>query len=424
MFNRPLNPFISTNAIVFLERVAFFLFITHIYQHLTSDDVRLHPNDTVELLALFINGAVFSRIFGGLLVDFVTGTKLALLIGLSLQLLGVLMLTTTNINVIYYGMIPYALGQALIMPAILKRNALNFPQENPRLIAMNYSTFLSIVLAAVLVSFIPVTRQYGMQQADISLTMIFLPLLIALVLAVFTKGNLGKDLREIDQVEEEGGNSRSGLILGVSIIALILFYFAIKAVSGKLNISDNMLNNLQTLQGNKYMPKYVLFGYILICTLPAITLVVLGFIKRMNPLLIVGIGFSIALISLLSFYLLMQKQINVPFLYIACMALYLMQEGLITPALVTAVQRNTPYRFTATVIGICIAFTGFLSGYFAEKIIEPETLQFYGRLDNSSFTGLFTALGIFMVFATVFLILWIRPNGEKRNERFEDVDHL
>lgn len=423
MRNLTLHPFISTPALVFFERLAFFLFITFLYQHLSSDDVRLHPNDTTELLILFVNSAVFSRIFGGLLVDFVLGTKLALLIGLGLQLLGVLMLTTTDINVIYYGMIPYALGQALFMPAILKRNSLNYHNEDPRLLSINYSTFLSIVVAAILVSFIPVTRQYGEQLSDISLPMIFIPLFLALVLTLFTKGNFGKDKLEINQINEQETSVRSNLILFVSILAIVLFYFALKGINGHLNVSDNVLTNLQSMQ-NSSVPKYVTFGYMATCTLPALSLVFIAYKRNIHPAMLIGGGFGLALLSLLGYYFLFHNHIVNGLVLISCMTIYLMQEGFITPALITMVQRNTNIKYTATILGICLAFSGFLSGYFAEKIFTDDTLRFQSLFNPASFKPIYTGIVIFLVFTAVFLLFYMRRKNESKIMRFEDVDEI
>lgn len=424
MLNKPVNPFITTNTLVFFERISFFLFINFLYQHLTSEAVRLHPNDTAELLALFVSGAVFSRIFGGLIVDFLLGTKLALIIGIGLQFLGISMLTTTNINTIYLGMIPYALGQALIMPAVLKRNSLNFAGNNHRLIAINYSTFFSIVVAAILVSFVPVSLEYGMMQSDITLTMIYSPLFLALLIAVFTKGTYGKDHQEIETLETQEQPARSGIILFTSVMALILFYFALNAINGKMSLSDNMLNNLQSLRNNEFVPSHLFWEYILICSIPALALTILGSLKRINPLLISSIGFALALIGILLYYFIVAKELNIPFLLEISMALYLIQEGFITPSLVTLIQRNTPLKYTGTLIGLCLAFSGFLSGYIAEKLFWTEGIPILGNDANYSLNAIFAGIAVFLILTVSYILLWMRSNKEQKLDRFEDVDHL
>lgn len=412
--------YLHSNGLVFLEKLGFFMLLIFLYQHLTSESVRLHPNDTAPLLLLLTNAALFARVFGGLIVDFVLSTRTSLIIGISLQFVGVIMLTSNSIGIIYTGMIPFVLGQALFMPALLKRNSLNMHKEPSKLYSLNYSNFFAINLAAIVVSFFSVKREYGMQTSSITMSMVYIPYLLALVLT-FLSRNTPLSEKDLIQETEEENQVRSNRILALGLIGISVFAFCFKATSLRISFYNSIYQNLNELQKLPGTGMYIL-AFITLSLLPPLGMAILSYFKRIHPFLLGSIFFLGGMGITAGFYLINNQVIHGQLLTLVIVFSFLSLETFLIPLLLTLIQLNSNLKHQASWIGLALSFSGFFSVYLAEKIFGDSRFGVWNYVSSGNNEFYVTMVGMLLMGA-LFLMTYLNKKDVKKR-RFEDVEDL
>lgn len=412
--------YLHSNGLVFLEKLGFFMLLIFLYQHLTSDHIRLHPNDTAPLLLLLTNAALFARVFGGLIVDFVLSTKTSLILGISLQFVGVIMLTSNHIGIIYSGMIPFVLGQALFMPALLKRNSINLRKDPSKLYSLNYSNFLVINLAAIAVSFFSVKREYGMQTSSITMAMVYIPYLLALVLSFLSRSTPLSE-RDLIQETEEENPVHSNRILALGLIGISVFIFCFKATSLRISFYNSIYQNLNELRNLPGTGIYV-FAFIALSILPPLGMAILSYFKRIQPFLLGSVFFLGGMAATAGLYLINNQVFQGQSVTLVLVFAFLSLETFLVPLLLTLIQHNCNLKHQASWIGLALSFSGFFSVYLAEKIFGDSRFGFWNYASSGNSPFYITMIGLLLMGA-LFLMAYLKKK-EVKKQRFEDVDDL
>ena len=349
------------NALLFLERFAFYGFQTFAYSYLVSDAMNLYGDDAAELLMTFVSALLFARIFGGLIVDFLLGPKIAIIVSSALQILGFLLFMKGQLSLFYLGMFVFILGQCMFSPAIMKSIGTTYSDRKYK---MDGAITLSL-FAINLGSFIAPRAFHYLNLAetfDGGFTTCIVCFLIIIGGCFLIKKNQNAseetpgDLEFVNRINE---------VIFLSILGLSVYW-----------LFQQLLN--RSMQNFNYSGFRRSDSNLLINMIPAL-IPLLGYLVfgilwnrfKFSPLLKIAIGFIAATISILAAILTMNNsQVDNPTFMIAFISLSLIGEILIVPIFLSLILQYAPKKLMGTYSGVAQAAYGFLSLFIGNKIYD------------------------------------------------------
>jgi hypothetical protein len=405
------------NSLILTERLGFYLLLLFLIPHLSSEEVRLNEYDVMPLLILLMNAGAFARIFGGVIIDFLTGIRFGLQLSLALQILGVVLLTQSNLSLIFLGIIPYVIGQALFMPAILKWNVLQAKDSLFRLPTFNYANYFFVNLAAILLFF---TQYFVLKNYSLPVPFLFVfPACAFAITLLLPNKSAQNQLQETSPHNHSTSDTKN---LGIALLGFACFYFLFNIVSKQLNILSNVFENLSSLE--KYPNTMNMMLLVVAMTLlPPMTMFIVTRHKSVSSFLFNGIFFAISGLTSIAL-LILTKELIINFeLRIVIVMVHISIEGFIAPLLLSTIQQYSNIKHVGTWTGIGLSFSGFISIYIGDKLFNLNGVLFGDSRSSTHTTILLLSIIGFLIFAGTFLILYLKTK-RKEIKQFEDLSNL
>lgn len=378
------------NTLLFLERFAFHGFQTFAYSYLVSDAMNLYGDDAAELLTTFVSALLFARIFGGLIVDFLLGPKIAIIVSSALQILGILLFMKGQLGLFYLGMFVFMLGQCMFSPAIMKALGTTYSDRKYK---MDGAITLSL-FAINLGSFIAPRAFHYLDLAetfDGGFTTCIVCFLIIIGGCFLIKKNQNAS-------EETPGGLEFGNRINEVIFLSILGLFVYWLLQQLLNRSMQNFNYSGFRNSDNS-----LFITMIPALIPLLGYLVFGILWnrfKFSPLLKIAIGFIAATVSILAAFLTMNNsQVDDPKFMISFISLSFIGEILIVPIFLSLILQYAPKKLMGTFSGAALAAFGFLSMFLGNKIYDGIGDGNYGKSIIIAGIGfLLSALTMLIVF--------------------------
>lgn len=350
------------NSMLFLERFVYYGLQTFTYSYLISEAMNLYGDDATELLFTFSSALLFARIFGGLMVDFLFGNKIAFLVSCGLQILGIVLFMQEKLGLFYLGMFVFIAGQSLFSPAILKSIGLLYSSRKHKLDgAVSLNTF-AINLGSFLA---PLAFHYLELASTFRAGFISCIICFAVIAGLsFLVKKAGPD-SAIDDSVQDTGNNRVNETIFLSIFGLFLYWLFIQLTnrsmtystysgfrSGSVNLFVSLIPALIPLVG------YLIFG-------------ILWNRFKFPSLLKVVIGFGFATISIFAAILTLENsQTDSPVFMSTFIILNFLGEIMIVPTLLSLILQYSPQKLMGTFSGLALSAYGFLSMFIGNKLFD------------------------------------------------------
>ncbi|WP_343630962.1 MFS transporter [Fluviicola sp.] len=377
------------NSLLFLERFAFYGLQTFAYSYLISEAMNLYGDDANELLLTFASALLFARIFGGLIVDFLLGPKVAIIVSSALQIFGILLFMKESLGMFYLGMFVFILGQCMFSPAILKSIGLAYSGRKQK---MDGAMTLSI-FAINLGSFLAPRAFRYLELAD-TFKNGFTSCIVCFILIIGLCFLIKKPQEPAEEIQttSEFGN-RVNEVIFLSILGLFVYW-----------LFETLLN--RTMENFNYSGFRSSDNSLLVNMIPAL-IPLIGYIVfgilwnrfKFHPLLKIIIGFGAASISILAAIITMSNsQTDDPKFMTAFLCLNFIGEILIVPIFLSLILQHAPKKLMGTYSGAALAMFGFLSMFIGNKIYE-------GIGDgNYQITTIVAGIGFFFSTITVLIV--------------------
>lgn len=393
------------NSLLFLERFAFYGLQTFAYTYLISEAMNLYGDDANELLLTFASALLFARIFGGLIVDFLLGPKIAIIVSSALQIVGILLFMKESLNMFYLGMFVFIMGQCMFSPAILKSIGQAYSGRKQK---MDGAMTLSI-FAINLGSFLAPRAFRYLELADTfksGFTSCIVCFILIIGLCFLIKKP--KDPAEELQATPEFGN-RVNEVIFLSILGLFLYW-----------LFETLLN--RTMENFNYSGFRSSDNGLLISMIPTLIPLV-GYLLfgilwnriKFPSLLKIIIGFGAASISILAAIITMSNsQTDDPKFMTAFLCLNFIGEILIVPIFLSLILQYAPEKLMGTYSGAALAMFGFLSMFIGNKMYE-------GIGDgNYLITTIVAGIGFFFSTVTVLILFLLTRRKDAAHAHLDE----
>lgn len=133
-----------------LERTSYYGILTILILYLVDGGIKMEPSEATEIYAIFISGFLLSKVLGAIIGDLLIGNKQSIILGSTLQALGMFSLCLTSTTGIYIGLSLIVIGGGLYSPNIIS----NFGKlylKKPKLLDAGYlMLYLAFLLGTVL----------------------------------------------------------------------------------------------------------------------------------------------------------------------------------------------------------------------------------------------------------------------------------
>lgn len=350
------------NSLLFLERFAFYGLQTFTYSYLISESMNLYGDDANELLLTFASALLFARIFGGLIVDFLLGPKIAIIVSAALQILGILLFMKETLGMFYLGMFVFILGQCLFSPAILKSIGTVYSDKKHKLDGAMTLSFFAINLGSFLAP-----RAFPYLDLAETFKSGFTSCIICFVIIIGLCFLIKKPKEAADeiQVTQEFG-SRVNEVIFLSILGLFIYWLFQQLLNRSMDNfnysgfrrSDDLSLLIAMIPALIPLVGYLLFG-------------ILWNRFKFSPLLKIIIGFGSATISIVAAIMTMaNSQTDDPKFMTAFLCLSFIGEILIVPVFLSLILQYAPKKLMGTYSGAALAIFGFLSMFIGNKIFD------------------------------------------------------
>lgn len=388
------------NSLLFLERFAFYGLQTFAYSYLISESMNLYGDDANELLLTFASALLFARIFGGLIVDFLLGPKIAIIVSCALQIFGILLFMKETLGMFYLGMFVFIVGQCIFSPAILKSIGTVYSDRKQKMDgAMTLSIFainLGSFLAPRAFRYLELTETF---KSGFTTCIICFLIIIGLCFLIKKPQEPADEIR----ANQEFG-SRINEVIFLSILGLFVYW-----------LFETLLN--RTMENFNYSgfrsSDNSLFVSMIPALIPLIGYLIFGIVWnrfKFSPLLKISIGFGAATISILAAIITMSNsQTDDPKFMTAFLCLNFIGEILIVPIFLSLILQYSPKKLMGTYSGAALAMYGFLSMFIGNKIYEA-----IGD-GNYAITTIVAGVGFFFSTLTILIIFLL--------SRKKDVAH-
>ncbi|WP_300665819.1 MFS transporter [Fluviicola sp.] len=350
------------NSMLFLERFTYYGLQTFTYSYLISEAMNLYGDDATQLLLTFSSALLFARVFGGLMVDFLFGTKISIIVSCGLQILGIVLFMQKQLGLFYLGMFVFLVGQSLFSPAIMKSVGMLYSGRKHKMDgALNFN-FFAINLGSFLAPLaffylgLSTTFERGFTSCIICL------LIIAGLSFLIKKTNPDSEFHS--EISDTGSNRINETIF-LSIFGLFLYWLFRQLLTRSM---DNF--NYSGFRSGSVDRLVALIPTLI----PLVGYLIFGIIWnrfKFSPLLKVVIGFGAAIISIFAAIMTMtNSQTDNPAFMTSFIALNFIGEILLFPTLLSFILQFSPQRFMATFSGLALSAFGFLSFYIGNKLFD------------------------------------------------------
>lgn len=349
------------NSLLFLERFAFYGLQTFAYSYLISETMNLYGDDANELLLTFASALLFARIFGGLIVDFLLGPKIAIIVSCALQIFGILLFMKETLGMFYLGMFVFIAGQCIFSPAILKSIGVVYSNRKQKIDgAMTLSIFainLGSFLAPRAFRYLELAETF---KSGFTTCIICFLIIIGLCFLIRKPQEPADEMRATQEF-----GSRINEVIFLSILGLFVYW-----------LFETLLN--RTMENFNYSgfrsSDNSLFVSMIPTLIPLIGYLIFGIVWnrfKFSPLLKISIGFGAATISILAAIITMSNsQTDDPKFMTAFLCLNFIGEILIVPIFLSLILQYAPQKLMGTYSGAALAMYGFLSMFIGNKIYE------------------------------------------------------
>lgn len=400
------------NSLLFLERFAFYGLQTFTYSYLISETMNLYGDDANELLLTFASALLFARVFGGLIVDFLLGPKIAIIVSAALQILGILLFMKETLGMFYLGMFIFILGQCLFSPAILKSIGSVYSDRRQKMDgAMTLSIFainLGAFLAPRAFRYLELAETF---KSGFTSCIICFIIIIGLCFLIKKPTDSSEDIRANQDPDDYRDGNRVNEVIFLSILGLFVYWL----FEQLLNRSMENFN----YSGFRRSDDLGLLVVMIPALIPLVGYLIFGIIwnrVKFPPLLKIIIGFAAATISIFAAIITMSNsQTDEPTFMTAFLCLNFIGEILIVPIFLSFILQYSPKKLMATYSGIALSMYGFLSMFIGNKIYE-------GIGDgNYRITTIVAGIGFFFCTLTI-LILFLLTR--KKNDSSTHLDEF
>jgi POT family proton-dependent oligopeptide transporter len=397
---------LSSNAILYslarlFERAGYYGFRSILILYLISASIGMTEIEAMALYGKFTGLFYASKLFGGFIGDLLFGNRLAVLIGVTLQFIGVLAMCLPNTFGLYTGLTFLIIGTGLYDSNLIALVAKEFLKQPKQIdsgfglfyIGVNLGAFLGVLLVTVLST---IELYYGFLIAAV-----FFSISAGIVWAVKENELTVSEVEPIDKPQFQV-KPKHVVVTLLAFIISSLFWMFYEFTSPVLMFANSDLNEVALeVTGFK--------TYEIITNINSIVIVAIGgllslfwFYYYSNSLLKVAIGFLMAALSL--FILSLVPELvgtNALYVFITAAVLIGIGEFFVVPPILSLITLHANPDYLASVMG---GFGYVSSLFFGLSYGLSNVIEFYFELDNNAILlvgiiGLSTvALGVLILY--------------------------
>lgn len=337
----------------FFERFSYYGFrsiiVLYAIQELMLDDV-----DVFYQYGIFTSVTYLGYAFGGVLGDFVLGTKRAIIIGSLIATAGFFVASLAGISTFYLSLVLFLIGMGLIRPNVTAGVAKVYANSPNKLLGrfslfyllINFGAFFGVFLVML------VSESLGWTWGFI---LVGITQLIATVFFALDKGTISFSYPSPPPTIKRRGVNVALLLIPTIFVALYWFLYEFYG-----QLTWELQYSIMELFEVNSIPRH------LVIQIPTILLVILGvptiivlWKKKVKLLRWLALGFVFAAISFLTLKFVSSsfRANSAVVFYVLFLFIQVIAELIIVPTMLAAYGKYVPQRVLGTVIGVSFLIT-------------------------------------------------------------------
>ncbi len=388
------------NLSVLFERMSFYMMRSVLLGFFIGTSFAMKEEEALEVYSLFLMSFIFSRVLGGLLSDFVLGSKRSALLGCAITTLGYISLSISTKPFILIGFTCVVIGNALYSPSIYAHLGKTFYSRPKKLDGAFMLMYLSIIIGAFIAPFIALYF-----ETKFDLKWVFFACAFLMALATLCCAFLKQEEKTLFIKAKKNNNTLVILVyLGVVLTGFFYWiFYSFNSVSIEVIFERFPQSFYEKVQLRLIAPP-------LVTTSLSIILSVVWFFWHVKTIVKMMVGIvSITLGCWLLFsFSTDSKEVFSP-VYIVSIFLIGLSENLM-PALINSVivQYLSP-KYFATLMAV----SSFVVGFVSNEVAQLVTSVF----DFGLFGSLVAGIGFAVMSLTLIVILLLTFKREVDNQQ-------